>query len=306
MNVKDYEYIAALAKYKSISRAARELYISQPALSKFLQKTEQELKVPLFQRVGHQLIPTFAGQQLVEAANEILFLHNRMLSTVSDIAQGTNGQIHLGIPMSRGNFFIAQVFPLFYERYPGIFLSIFEDSTQTLLKKLRRGELDLVFANLSAAESDFYIDPVSAEEMVLAAPIQFHLEQKAVSLPDYAFPCLSPRDWADLPFLMLSQDQMSRQFADQYFAEQGISPGSLLKIRNLSQVLYCVQRGLGVTICPAIPLVRDATTDNIAYYSLLSAGGPVRRQTAIVYRKDAYLTQAEQYLIAVIHESIRK
>lgn len=304
MNVKDYEYIVALAKYKSISRASKELYISQPALSKFLQKTEQELHVRLFQRVGHQLVPTFAGQQLIRTASEILFLHHRMLSNLADISHGTSGEIHLGIPMSRGNFFIAQVLPLFYEQYPGIFLSIYEDSTQALLKKLRLGELDLVFAHLPSELADLQIDLVSTEEMVLAAPKQFQLDKKAVPLAPYSFPCLAPKDWADLPFLTLSQDQLSRKFADRYFQEQGISPNILLKIRNLSQVLYSVQRGLGVTICPALPFVKDAATDNIAYYSLLSEQGPVTRQTAIICRKDAYLTQAEQYLISVIHKSM--
>ena len=302
MNIRDYEYIAALAKYRTISRASKELYISQPALSKFLQKTEQELNVCLFQRVGRQLVPTFAGQQLAAAAADILFRHNQMLQTIGDIAHETNGQIQLGIPMSRGNFFIARILPDFYQQYPKISLSIFEDSTQTLLKKLRLGELDLVFANMPEESSDLYAEEVSEEEMVLAAPKDYHLEEKAVQCAPYRFPGLFPNDWCEYPFLMLSRDQMSRKFAEQYFKQQRFSPNVLLKIRNLSQVLYCVQRGLGVTICPSLPQVTDELSNNVAYFSLLSDHGPAIRKTAILYRKDAYLTKAEHHLISIIHE----
>ena len=62
MNVRDFEYIAELGRSRSILRASQALYITQPALSKFLQRVENEAGTLLFQRAGNHLVPTFAGE----------------------------------------------------------------------------------------------------------------------------------------------------------------------------------------------------------------------------------------------------
>jgi len=74
-----------------------------------------------------------------------------------------------------------------------------------------------------------------------------------------------------------------------------------LKIRNLGQVLLSVQQGLGITICPSMPFVKAAGGEKIYYFSLACENGPVVRKTAILYRKDSYLSVAEKILIWMIH-----
>lgn len=66
MDFRDYTYVQMIAQYKTISRAADALYISQPSLSKFLQKLEEELGTPLFKRVNKQMYPTYAGERFLE------------------------------------------------------------------------------------------------------------------------------------------------------------------------------------------------------------------------------------------------
>lgn len=300
MNVKDFEYMVELGKCGSISKASRALYISQPALSKFIQKMETEAGTPLFQHVGRHLVPTYAGEQCIQTAQQILYLHDQLMHSLSDIAQQKSGQIKLGLPMSRSNYFISQILPLFYQQYPHICINIYEDNTRNLLKKVRSGELNLIFINMSENHEDLTYQIVSEEEMVLAAPANYHLQEKAFSSKSYRFPCLSPEAWKDYPFLMLNEDQMSRKFADQYLEKNHIVPHTLLKIRNLGQVLYSVQQGLGVTICPAMPIVEEASAEKVSYFSLLSDTGPIVRKTAIVFRKDAYLSAAEKLFIQII------
>jgi DNA-binding transcriptional LysR family regulator len=308
MNVKDYEYLYALGKYRTISKASKELYISQPALSKFLQKTEKELHVCLFQRVGHQLVPTDAGNELLEYAGQILFLHRNLLDKIDDIAHQQSGEIKLGLPLSRSHFFISQILPVFYAHYPHIVLNLFEDSTQILLKKLRLGELNLIVVSIPENQSfpDLQMEFLSREEMVLAAHENFGLDQKAVTFPSYRFPCLSIADWISYPFLQLSEDQLSRKFSDEYLREYGEKPNTILKLRNLSQILYSVHRGLGVTICPSLPLSGYDENPRIQYFSLYSSKGPTTRTTGILYRKDAYLSRAIKDLMAIIHEAFSK
>ncbi len=302
MNVRDFEYIAELGRSESILKASKNLYISQPALSKFLQKTEAEIGTPLFQHVGHRLVPTYAGEQCIKTSEEILFLHKQLENTLADITSQESGLIRFGLPLSRSSYFISGLFPLFHREYPHICVNIYEDSTVILQKMLRDGELDMIFVNVVEEYGELNYIPVSQEEMVLAAPAAFHLKEKAVPDSAYQYPCLNPEDWKDLPFLTLSTDQMSRFFADRYFSQHKITPNTIMIIRNLSQVLYSVRRGLGVTICPSMPLEKMTGASEVEYFSLRSDTGPVIRQTAVAYRKDAYLPVPAKILIQIIKE----
>ena len=78
-NVRDFEYITAIAQYGSISKASEALFLSQPTLSKFLQRVEKEVGLPLFHRVGKKFVPTPAGEIYVARSKSILELEQQML-----------------------------------------------------------------------------------------------------------------------------------------------------------------------------------------------------------------------------------
>lgn len=302
MNVRDFEYIVELSKARSISKASQALYISQPALSKFLQKMEAEIGTPLFQHVGRQLVPTYAGEQCIQTAGEILFLHEQLLSSLADIVHEKNGYIKLGLPLSRSEYFIAEILPMFYQKFPNICISVYEDSAKILLKMLRMGELNLVFSSTQEEHKELVYEVVSQEEMILAVPAEYGLQQFGVFKDGYHYPCLPPQYWKDYPFLMLSEDQISRAFADRYLEKHHIEPKTILKIRNLGRILFSVQQGLGVTICPSMPILEENGSQKVCYFSLESEEGPAVRLTSIAYRKDAYLSVAEKALIQLIKE----
>ena len=92
MDFRDYTYVQMIAQYKTISRAADALYISQPSLSKFLQKLEEELGTPLFKRVNKQMYPTYAGERFLETGQSIFALQNRLDRTIRQITSHETGQ----------------------------------------------------------------------------------------------------------------------------------------------------------------------------------------------------------------------
>ena len=114
MNVRDFEYIIEIANQRSISKAAASLFVSQPALSKYVQRMEESLGVRLFQRVGKQFIPTYAGERCVEKARQILSLHEQMVNEMRDISMSRAGKIALGVPMGRTDFFMSGIMPNAY------------------------------------------------------------------------------------------------------------------------------------------------------------------------------------------------
>ena len=300
MNVKDFEYIAEIGRTGSILKASRSLYISQPALSKFLQKVEAEAGTLLFQRAGHHLVPTFAVEECIRIANEILFLNNQLENTLSDIAHRNRGEIRFGLPLSRGSYFLSVILPKFCALYPDIRINIFQESTKILLKKLRMGELNLILINITEKFEDLTYNVIGHEEIILAAPKSFNLNTKAFNHDGYKFPCLKPDDLKELPFIALTQEQLSYYFAEDYLTRYKVSPRKILKIRNLAQALIGVRRGLGVTICPSMPL--DDDYKDVEYFSLYDSERINTLETGIVHRKDAYISEAEKALMKIYSE----
>lgn len=300
MNVRDFEYIAETARQGSITKAAKMLYISQPALSKFLKRAEAEAGTPLFQAIGHRLVPTDAGQECIDAANQILLRHERMKTKLADIARLDTGQLNIGTPLSRGRFLIATVLPGFYRRHPNICVRIVMDSMRELTKKLRAGEIDLVYAPVSEEFPDLEYRYLETEEMVLAAPAKWVFSPKPFRKKGYAFLCLHTDAWKDKPFLMLEQDQASYPFVCNWLATAGVTPQTVFVTRNLSQILYAVRTGIGITICPAVPPEDREAERKIRYYSLYADAGPALRKTAVVYRKNSYISRAGEEFTAIL------
>lgn len=80
MDFKTIEYICAINDAKTISQAAKNLFISQPALSQQLSKAEQELGIPIFVRTGNKMVPTIAGETLIREGREMLMAREKMMS----------------------------------------------------------------------------------------------------------------------------------------------------------------------------------------------------------------------------------
>ena len=84
-DLKEQKYILEIAKVQGIAKAAEKLYISQPALGKFLSRTEEMYDIRLFERVGKKLIPTYAGEQYIKYAKQILELDQEFRDQIADI-----------------------------------------------------------------------------------------------------------------------------------------------------------------------------------------------------------------------------
>ena len=97
MDFKDISYIIAVVEHQSISQAARSLYISQPALSQSIRKTELELGKPLFHRIGRAMTPTAACQMIVASGRKLLLEREMLLNTVAHLQDEPHEVLRLGM-----------------------------------------------------------------------------------------------------------------------------------------------------------------------------------------------------------------
>lgn len=148
MEMKEMEYIIAIAEEGSISRAAERLYMAQSSLSQFLAKYEAELQVKLFMRTASGVRLTYSGEVFVQNARQMLRQYQQMKGELSDIKQLRSGRIEFGISSFRGSYLLPSVLRQFREQYPGVEVVIHEHDSYKLRELLENGRLDMALLAL--------------------------------------------------------------------------------------------------------------------------------------------------------------
>lgn len=266
MNIKEFEYLAEIAAQESISKAAARLYLSQPTLTKFLKKIEEEFKTPLFYRIGKKMVPTPAGQSCIDKAREIIEINNQMNKEVEYIRQTDHGYIRIGTSQSRGEFFIARILPEMTRTYPAMRFTLILGAKAELMEKLEKNELDIIFVTNSSERAYLNYQPVAREEMVLVVPAHHELLKKAVIREGFRYPYIPTGEWHGYPFIMADVRMTTGQYVRLLFEHYQLSPNIVLEIAALQHIYSAVRQNIGITIAPSMPLLTSEHT-NLHYLS---------------------------------------
>ena len=128
MDFQKFEYFLAIARHQNLTKAAQELYISQPTLTKFLQKLEAELGGRLFRRNGHTYNLTFLGRRYLEYAQKALALNQDWEKELQDMRSSYKGELNIAFPPLRSASIIPQILPEFHRIHPGVHINLYEQS----------------------------------------------------------------------------------------------------------------------------------------------------------------------------------
>ena len=168
MNSKKLKYIITIAELKSISKAANELFISQPSLSSILSNLEKELGVTLFNRSTSPLSLTYAGEKYIKIAKEILSLESNLKKELFDISNMKKGKLTVGIPSVRGTHVLPLILPKFKEKFPAMEIHLIEGDSNYLEECLFSGKVDLVLTSLPTNHKKINCELLYEEKIMLA------------------------------------------------------------------------------------------------------------------------------------------
>lgn len=297
-NVRDFKYITEIAKYGSISKASEMMFLSQPTLSKFLQRVEKEVGMPLFHRVGKQLVLTPAGEIYVARSKSILELEHQMSLELEDLAAMRTGIIRLGTTAGRTIFVTHKVLPAFRKKYPDIRVVFYPRSNSKLLQMMQNNELDFAIINYNENMGNFRTQTIGEDELVLVLPEHSPLVEKATPVRGSRFPVLPVEYWKDMDFVLLSASSYSRSLVTHYWEQMGISPKVVLECPDLRTIMEAVRIGLGVSMYVSVPCGLDS---GIRYFSPGGTELP-KLKTSLVYHPDVYYNEAQHALMKIIQE----
>ena len=153
MQIRDIEYVAAVAEYHSFSRAAEKLFISQPALSQQILHLEDELQVQLFKRENKQVTPTLACEAFLEDGRTILALSRRIKERMAEFADLNAGELKIAISSFYHRSYLPPFMKRFQKRYPNVKINVVDAFSNEQSKLLLQGEVDLGIASLPLMDS---------------------------------------------------------------------------------------------------------------------------------------------------------
>lgn len=245
MDLREQEYVVALAKHQSITRAAEELYITQPTLSIFLNRLEERMGVPLFDRVGKRLVPTCAGELYVRSAREMLAIQNEFRGELSDMIKGYAGQLRLGLHLRRSRYLLPKVLTEFESSHPQVEVTVTETSSRDMEQQLLDGDLDLILTNRFFQRDKLETLPIYNDHLVMALPADHPVCSQSRELSGHSYPWLDLKLLADERFILQTPEQSVRIFTDAAFSYAGISPRRSFIIENMETAVQMAAEGYG-------------------------------------------------------------
>ena len=241
MDFKELEYFSTIVKCGNLTHAARLLYVSQPTLSKFLQKLEEDLGLVLFQRGSRRLKLTYAGQRYYAHVERILSQKREMDAEMTDILRSDRGVLHVGIPPFRCSFSLPQVLPIFHKEFPQVQFRIVEAPSAVLDQKLLNGEIDLAFYMSFERITGLSYQVMHSDKMYAILSKGHPLEAKAAQIGEFSLEWL-----AGQTLLLQNRTQRQGQYILQELEKRHIQPAEILESSNIRAAAALAANGYGV------------------------------------------------------------
>lgn len=301
MDTRIMEYIIAIAEERNITKASTKVFLTQSALNQQLLKLEHELGTPLFDRTGHSMIPTYAGNVYVENAKRIIAIKEETYKIISDISHNEKGEISISFTPERGAMMFTSIYPIFHTEYPGISFKIREARSKEMDKLLLDGTVRLANTSLFGKEiPDFDYVIFGTEPMILGLPVTHPLaylagEESWKKLPEINLKLLEHTD-----FVINSPITRMREMVDKAFRNAGFKPHVLFESSNTKTIFNTVYNQMGAGFFPRFYVEPGAP---IVYFSI---GEEFFWKLGIAYRKGIYLSKPEKRLIELMRGYLEK
>lgn len=299
MNMKQLKYVLVLADLGSFSRAAESLGISQPSLSQYIRKIEQQIGAELFIRASGDVRLTDAGRVYLEAGKKILALEHQMENKLTDIASFNGGTISVGISPYRSVHMIPKVLSEFNKKYPAIKLVIKEKSGKDLIEAASHGEFDLCVIALPVNTQVFDYETIQKEEVVIAV----HRDTKQYDIlcnnakrcKNRMFPAIDITLLNNFDFAVLNEFMLMRLVTDRILDKYNVKVHEKIELSSNEALLSVVKSGVCASLIPSG--LADLSSDNITFFSIRQDFD--FREVAVVWRKDQYLSKPAKELIRI-------
>ncbi|HXI20355.1 MAG TPA: LysR family transcriptional regulator, partial [Gemmatimonadales bacterium] len=238
LEIRHLELMAAVAEHGTLTRASRELHVSQSALSHLLGNLEARLRTALFHRVGRRMVPTAAGLRLLDTARATIPHLQRAEEDLSRLSGGGGGVVRISTECYTCYHWLPALLQRLRTRTPGIEVQIVADATRAPGAALLEGRIDLAIVT-SATSPHFRSFPLFRDRLVAIMPPGHRLAERAY---------LNPADLGDEHLLTYAVPRSELAVFTEFLDPAGVHPASVSRIELTEAILEMVRAGLGISV----------------------------------------------------------
>lgn len=299
-----YPYIQKVAELQNISKAAKELYISQPALTRIITNLETELGVCLFNRSVLPIKLTYAGERYLAEAKRVHEIDMALKQEMQEIAVMKRGTLLVGADYCASSLWLPHILPAFSEQYPGITTKICQQTSPMFEEDLLKNKIDLAFTTRSIVSGDLSYEPLSSARILLYIPNRHPLLQDCdISGNSLNHPVhISADALQNQDFVLLHPSFGLGKTVDNILNMFDIRPRQIMYTTNIVACYRLAASGLGITF--ATPYATRYTFPGSVPVIGQLVGEDVAEHNIIAYNKYHNLSTPEKAFIQLSKEKI--
>ncbi len=278
-----------VAEERSFSRAARRMFVSQPAISMQIKSLEREIGQPLFDRSTRDIIPTEAGKILYAHAGRIFAEVDYARRKIDSIRQLVRGELTIGCSDTVSSYILPTLLSDFLNEYPDLDITVQNRPSLHIVRMVLEGVAEIGFVTLPLSDSNLVTTSFFSYNMV------------AVCAPDHLCAKRSKIDFPSLSkqrLLLLEPGTKSRMLLDETFAMLQLTPHAVMGFGSVEVQKAFARKGIGIAIVPDFAVKKDAEDGALV---VLPIRGAARRKIGIIQRKNRMLSIAAQRFLSIIY-----
>ena len=288
MDLRQLEIIRAIAETGSFTAAGHKLHVSQSAISRQILLLEDELKEPVFLRVGRRIRITPAGESLLQLSHRVFQDLKDTIAGITDSQESLRGTVRVLGGMTVCLYVFPALLMELKRHHPEVDLKVMTGSSERCLQQLRSGAGDLALLTLPIDQPDLVTVPVLQEELLLVASPKHPIARKRKVVP---------QDLVRQQFVLFESGSNTRRAIDEFFVSARIEPQIVMETENVEIIKAMVRSGLGISIVPWQAAAADVATHQL--FCSRITGVSLERQTGWLYPKMGRLPRAVTEVIRV-------
>jgi DNA-binding transcriptional LysR family regulator len=282
ITLRQLRIFEAVARHSSISRAASELHLTQPAVSMQIKQLEEQIGLPLIDQIGKRLFLTEAGLELRGHAQKIAGNMADLNAAMDQFRDLERGILRLAV-VSTANYFLPPLIANFHSKYPGVRISLAVENREAVLAALADNRTDLAITGRPPGEIDVVAQRFMDNPLVVIAPPDHRLAAQSH---------ISGTQLGEETLVVREPGSGTRAAMERYFADLGVEYRPGCELSTNEAIKQAVQAGLGLGIVPAQTIELERHAGRLTILGV--EGFPIIRHWFVVHRTDKRLSRAAQ------------
>lgn len=286
MNLNQLKIFYYAAKNGSLSAAAQELFITQPAVTKGIQRLQEHYEIKFVDFVGKKLMLTDAGEVLYHIAEKIFEMEKQAEESIRDFQQRKRGRIRILSSESFGDYYLPRIIIPFSNAHPFIRVSMNILPTEQVVENTARLNCDLGFISYSVEHQKLLVKEVLEDRLVIITPPEHPLAHKKL---------LKPEDLAGQNFIMHEKGSAPRQAIEKLIRKSNISVKIPLELSSNRAIKRAVEAGTGIALISRKVAVEEIDAKRLKAINL--ADPSMKRKFFMIHHKDKYISESLKLII---------